>query len=92
MAQRGITVRETVDARKQKLGADDLPALFEGATRVVVARGKSFESFEPRKEEELEELLARALGRSGNLRAPAARFGKRWLVGYSDAAWDEGLG
>ena len=42
-----MTVRETVDARKEKYGPDDLEELFAGAKEVIVARGKRFERFDP---------------------------------------------
>lgn len=79
-----LTVRETVDARKTRFAEDDLKALFKGAKEVVVTKGKKAETFKP----DDEGLAAAALGRSGNLRAPAVRVGKRWLVGYSDAPWE----
>lgn len=37
-------------------------------------------------------LFDAALGPTGNLRAPAVRMGKRWLVGFQDEAWAEQLG
>ena len=33
-------------------------------------------------------MLKVALGPSGNLRAPAAKVGKTWLVGFNEEAWD----
>ena len=78
-----LTVRETVDARKTRFGEEDLEALFKGAKEVVVTKGKKAERFQPGDDG----LAAAALGRSGNLRAPAVRVGKRWLVGYSDEPW-----
>ena len=35
--------------------------------------------------------LSLALGNSGNLRAPTARAGKTWFVGFGEAAWKEFL-
>lgn len=78
-----------MDARKRKIGPGDLEALFDGATEVVLARGKSFDRYDPSDADDWAVIAEKALGRSGNLRAPAARSGKRWLVGWSDAAWDE---
>ncbi len=83
-----LTVRETVEARKTRYGEEDLEALFQGAKEVVVTKGKKAESFKPGDAG----LAGAALGRSGNLRAPAVRVGKRWLVGFSDAPWDAFFG
>ena len=80
-----LAVRETVDARKTRFGEEDLEALFKGAREVVVTKGKKAESFKPGDDA----LAAAALGRSGNLRAPAIRVGKRWLVGYSEGPWED---
>ena len=41
----------------------------------------------PERDPPLEELARAALGPSGNLRAPAARMGKSWLVGFGEDAW-----
>jgi hypothetical protein len=83
MKSRALTVRETVDARKERFGEDDLADLFKGAKEVVVAKGKKSLSFKPSDDG----LAAVALGRSGNLRAPTVKVGKRYLVGYSDGVW-----
>ena len=79
-----MTVRETVDARKTKFGDDDLAGLFKGAKEVVVAKGKKSLSFKPGDPE----LVDVALGRSGNLRAPTVKVGKRYLVGFNQEVWE----
>ena len=76
-----------MDARKTKLGPDDLDAVFASARRVHVAKGKSVETFEVRGHLP-PEVRERVLGRSGTLRAPTARRGTTFVVGHSDAAWD----
>ena len=85
MAERALAVRETVDARKQKFGDDDLAEVFKDATEVVVAKGKKVLVFKPKAQ--LDALKQEALGRSGNLRAPTLKVGKRMLVGFGDAAF-----
>lgn len=82
-----MTVRETVDARKTKYGEDDLPDLFGDAKEIVVAKGKKVLRFKPGTDEWADVAKA-AIGRSGNLRAPTVRVGKRVLVGYGDPAWE----
>lgn len=39
-----------------------------------------------------DEILKVSLGRTGNLRAPALRIGKRMYVGYNDAMYEELIG
>ena len=38
------------------------------------------------------EIAARVLGRSGTLRAPAARVGDAWVVGFTEEMWSAVLG
>jgi len=86
MESHALAVRETVNTKAEKFGNADLAALFKGAKTVVVAKGKKSVSFDPKTE--LEELTAVALGRSGNLRAPTVKVGKRYLVGFSQDVWE----
>lgn len=75
-----------VDARKIRFGAAEVPELFAKARRVAVAKGKSpldvvIEGGVPT------EVLAAALGPSGNLRAPTVRIGTTFVVGFDEALW-----
>jgi len=73
--------------------AGDLPGLFAGAESVTVGKGAKSRTFSKRDGTmDAAELTAAALGPSGNLRAPAVRVGKRWLVGYCEPAWTEFFG
>jgi hypothetical protein len=38
------------------------------------------------------ELATAAIGPSGNLRAPTAKFGKTWVVGFADEAYAQAMG
>ncbi len=79
-----------MDARKTRIGPDELDELFEGATRILVSKGKKTVVVDMKKDApEAEELAALVLGRSGNLKAPAIRMGKTWIVGYGDVTWTE---
>jgi len=75
-----------VDARKVRFGAAELPGLFAAARRIAVAKGKApldvavAGSVPP-------EVLAAALGPSGNLRAPTLRIGATFVVGFDEALW-----
>lgn len=88
-----MTVRATVNASKERIGADDLDRVFAGATEVVVAKGKKVLVFEPAKKDfDRAAFVAAVLGPTGNLRAPAVRAGKAWLVGFHAEAYAERLG
>ena len=87
MEKHGITVRETVDARKTRYAEGDLEDLFDGASKVIAARGKNHVEFNLKKDYDAAELAKRALGPSGNLRAPALRMGKTWLIGFNEEAY-----
>lgn len=77
-----------MNATKQRYGADDLAALFAGATEVVVAKGKHVLRFDLKKAPPTsEELAAVVLGPTGNLRAPTARIGNRWVIGFHEEAY-----
>ncbi len=83
-----------MDARKQRFAPDDLPQLLEGANRLVAMRGKKVQSFDLREGVPVDDEAFRkaVIGPSGNLRAPAIRRGKTWLVGFNPEAFEEYLG
>jgi len=56
-----------------------------------VAKGKKVQSFDPRKDAAAD-IAAVALGPTGNLRAPALRMGKNWLIGFNEEAYSERFG
>jgi len=85
-------VVETVDARKVRIDADAALKLLDGMTRVVAARGKKVEVFDLKKDRPADdELLARLMGPTGNLRAPTARVGKTLVVGFNEEAYKQVL-
>lgn len=81
-----------MDAKKTRYGAEELATLFGAAGEAHVAKGKRCEVFRWTGGKPPPELLAAALGPSGNLRAPTARAGKVWCVGFGPDAWDSALG
>jgi hypothetical protein len=87
IAKARTTVRETVDAKQKRFGAKDLPALFRGARRITVCKGARVTVLAP---DALDPALL--LGPTGNLRAPTARVGKDWYVGFGEATWKALLG
>ena len=88
-----VPIRETVDATKTRLGPDEALALLDGIDTLVAAKGKKLEVFDLKADRPAdEELLARLMGPTGNLRAPTARVGKTLVVGYSEEAYRQVLG
>ncbi len=67
--------------------------LFAGANKILVAKGKKVLSFDMKKDPPAAADLAKvALGPTGNLRAPAARTGKTWVIGFNGEAYGEVFG
>ncbi|MEY2747560.1 MAG: hypothetical protein RL112_2602 [Planctomycetota bacterium] len=77
-----------MDAKKTRHGAADLPALFGDSGVAHVAKGKRVETWRWSGGRLPPELVAAALGPSGNLRAPTARAGATWCVGFVPEGWD----
>jgi len=53
-----------------------------------VSNRKQVLTFDPRKDTAAD-IAAVALGPTGNLRAPAARVGQTWLIGFSEEIYSE---
>lgn len=82
---------EIVDARKKVIQAEGAWELFQGAGSLHVGRGKKTLLFTPDATTK-EEILKVSLGRTGNLRAPTLRVGKRFYVGYNEEMYRELIG
>jgi len=66
--------------------------LLEGLDDLWVAKGRKVLRFDLRAERPSDdELLELMLGRSGKLRAPTSRVGRRLLVGYNEDLLREAL-
>ena len=67
-------------------------AVLEGVTELYVAKGrKSIFLDLARHRPSDEDLLGLLLGRSGKLRAPSVRVGKRLIVGYNAELLEDAL-
>jgi len=75
----------------RKLQAEDARKLLETATEIVVAKGKKVDVFSHTASAE-DEIVEAMLGPTGNLRAPAMRFGNMILVGFHEDVFSEVLG
>ena len=80
---------ERVDARKERIGADDAMKLAADCNEIIVAKGKKLTRFRMKDDPDRGELVKAMLGPTGNLRAPTLRVGKKLLIGFSPAAYDE---
>lgn len=88
-----IEVAEYHDARKEKIGPDEALKLLDGLERLVAIKGKKVTSYDLSKARPADtELLAHLIGPTGNLRAPSARVGKTFVVGYNPDAYREVFG
>lgn len=82
-----------MNATKVRYDADDALALLNGIDTFVAAKGKKVETFDLKAARPSdEELLARLMGPTGNLRAPTARVGRTLIVGFNEAAYRELFG
>ncbi len=74
---------EEVNAAKETVKSDGAWELLSSAEKVYVASGKKILEFDPATADR-EELLKKATGRTGNLRAPTLRKGDVFFVGYNE--------
>lgn len=81
--EKGIMPAEVVEARKQKIQDEEAWNILAAADEIVVGRGKKYQVFEP-SDDNREEIMKACLGRTGNLRAPALKIGKRMVVGFNE--------
>ena len=88
-----LKIKETVFANKVALGPEDALKIVEESSRLWIAKGKKV-IFVNLKKAEMgeEEMLSLIIGRSGKLRAPTIRAGKRMLVGFNAEAYGEVFG
>jgi hypothetical protein len=90
LQQKGVSLDEVVDAKKNALGAEAAWQRLAGAAEVHVASGRNIVSYRPHPDNK-DDLLSKAVGRSGNLRAPTLLVGEHLLIGYNDALYERFL-
>ncbi len=82
-----------MNATKVRYDADAVLALLNGVDTFVAVKGKKVETFDLKAARPSDdELLARLMGPTGNLRAPTARVGRTLIVGFSEAVYAELFG
>lgn len=82
-----IKIIKSVQAREQKIEREEAWNLLKDAKEIIVGRGKHTVVFHPDIDSK-EEILQACLSKSGNLRAPSLRVGKRHLIGFNQDMYD----
>ena len=82
-----VEVAELVDARKEKIDEDAAWAMLKSAKKISIAKGKKFEEFSPVDGREV--ILKKAMGPSGNLRAPTYRVGDDYIIGFNEELYSD---
>ena len=90
-SDQGTLIKESVDARKLKIENEEAWELLKEASEIVVGRGKKYLNFKPTAENK-SDILSNCLGRTGNLRAPALKVGKRFIIGFNEDMYATYLG
>ena len=83
-----IEILKNINAGKDKIGKDEAWELIKKYKIVVIGKGKKFQNFEPM-EENREQILKEAIGRSGNLRAPSIEVGDKFIIGFNDDMFEK---
>ncbi len=79
-----------VDARKEKIDADAAWAMLKSAQKISIAKGKKVEEFTPGSDDR-EAIMKKAMGPSGNLRAPTFRTGDNYVIGFNEELYADWL-
>lgn len=88
IAEQGLSPVAQVDARKERYDSEQADALIADCERVLVARGKSWQAYDPSVPEQAAEMHKKMMGPHGTLRAPALRFGKVFAVGFHEEMYE----
>lgn len=85
--QRRLAPEAVSDARKEKIDTEAAWEMICQAGTVHIGKGKKILTFEPAPENR-EEILKAAMGRSGNLRAPAVKTGEALFIGFNEDLYE----
>jgi len=83
-----IKILKSVNASKDKIGIGEAWELIKKYKTVVIGKGKKFQKFEPM-EDNREQILKEAIGRSGNLRAPSIEVGDKFIIGFNNDMYEK---
>ena len=82
--EQGLEAIEQIDARKERFDEQQALQLVAGCAPVFVARGKSWQAYDPQDPAQAAEMRKKMMGPHGTLRAPALRFGKVFAIGFHE--------
>lgn len=83
-----MVIEQTVDATKNRIDEGQAWEMLKTASQISIAKGKKFEIFTPETDSR-ETILAKAMGPSGNLRAPALKVGTRFVIGFNPDLYEQ---
>ena len=75
------------DAKKEKIDEADAWRMIKRHGRVLIAKGKNVVEYTPT-EENRQEVLKQAMGRSGNLRAPSLTVEDTLYIGFNESMYN----
>ena len=64
--------------------------MLSQARDVYIVNGRKIRHWQP-DESNKEDVLAKSIGRSGNLRAPTIKAGDAYIIGFDEALYEETL-
>lgn len=83
----GAEVVAEVDAKKQTIGGQDVWRRLAEADHLFIASGKKILEFSAN-DSQKDEILSKATGRTGNLRAPTLKFGRDLYIGFNQELYN----
>ena len=89
MEERSVEIEETIPASRN-LGEDTARDLVASAKTITIAKGKKVDRYDGGTASD--EIVAKMVGSTGNLRAPTITVGDRVVVGYNEDVYREIFG
>lgn len=89
MEERSVEIKETIPASRS-LGEDTARDLVASAKTITIAKGKKVDRYDGGNASD--EIIAKMVGSTGNLRAPTITVGDRVVVGFNEDVYREIFG
>ena len=87
---KNVEVTTTIYANKERFDHDAAWLMLKDATKIFTAKGKKIEEWDP-KSDSKEDILKKAMGPSGNLRAPTIQIQGHFYVGFNPEMYEDML-
>jgi arsenate reductase-like glutaredoxin family protein len=91
LEEHDIEIEVEDNARKTRLEEEAAWDILSKAEKVLTARGQKIRVWNPAVDSR-DEILADAIGRSGNLRAPTLQIGNIVMIGFNEQLYQEQIG